>query len=325
MYEVEILTDQQLLRDYSENRSETAFAELVRRYVDFVYSAALRLVCDGHLADDVTQGVFVALAQNARQMGNRPVLAGWLHRVAQNLAANTVRSEVRRRDRERESAHMNELLSSEEDASWDLIAPHLDAALGELNETDRNAVWLRYFQRKSAREVAQVLGTTEEAAQKRINRALERLRRFFRKQGVTISASGLVVLSANAVQAAPPALAQAVTTAALAKGAVTTASTPGLIKATFTLMASTKLKTISAVIVLILLAAVAGMRVGTQPLKVRSIRRRQKSWVAPVDKIFRCLYLSNARMLRALIPALYWTAIACGGQARICRDAGLGC
>src|SRR5437763_10775602 len=101
------LTDQQLLRDYTEHRSEAAFAELVRRHIDLVYSAALRMVCDAHLAQDVAQGAFVALAQNARQLTERSVLSGWLHRTAQNLAANAVRSDVRRRAREQEAASMN--------------------------------------------------------------------------------------------------------------------------------------------------------------------------------------------------------------------------
>ncbi len=104
--------------------------ELVRRHVDFVYSAAWRMVRDGHLAEDVTQGVFVACAKNARQLSSHAVLSGWLHRTAQNLAANTVRSEVRRRGREQEAVAMNELISTEADASWEQIAPQLDAALG---------------------------------------------------------------------------------------------------------------------------------------------------------------------------------------------------
>ena len=174
------LTDPQLLRDYTERRSEAAFAEIVRRHVDLVYSAALRMVCDAHLAKDVTQGVFIALAQNARQLADRAVLAGWLHRTAQNLAANTVRSDVRRRAREQEAAAMNELLSTESDANWENIAPHLDAGLGELGEADRDALLLRYFERKSAREMAEILGTSEDAAQKRVSRAVERLREFFR-------------------------------------------------------------------------------------------------------------------------------------------------
>ena len=96
-------TDQQLLRDYAESRSEAAFAELVRRHIDLVYSAVLRMVCDSHQAEDVTQGVFVALAQNASKLTHHPVLSGWLHRTTQNLAANAVRTNVRRQTREQEA------------------------------------------------------------------------------------------------------------------------------------------------------------------------------------------------------------------------------
>ena len=212
-------TDSQLLRAYAEHRSEPAFAELVRRHVDFVYSAALRMVCDSHLAEDVTQGVFVALAKNFAQLADRPVLSGWLHRTAQNIAAQTVRTDVRRRAREQEAVAMNELLSAEPNALWEHIAPHLDAAIGELSEADRDALLLRYFERMSAREMAQTLGTSEDAAQKRVSRAVERLRDFFAKRGVTIGASGLVVvISANAVQAAPVGLAVTISTAAALVG-----------------------------------------------------------------------------------------------------------
>jgi DNA-directed RNA polymerase specialized sigma24 family protein len=116
---VNSLTDQQLLRDYVERKSEGAFAELVRRHVDHVYSAALRMVCDTHLAEDVTQGVFAALAQNAHQLMERPVLSGWLHLTTRNLAANVVRSEVRRRAREQEAAAMNPLIANEPEVTWE--------------------------------------------------------------------------------------------------------------------------------------------------------------------------------------------------------------
>jgi RNA polymerase sigma factor (sigma-70 family) len=219
-------TDQQLLRDYTERRSEPAFTELVRRHVDLVYSAAVRMVRDAHLAEDVTQSVFVALAQNARQLSDRPVLSGWLHRTAQNLAANMVRSDVRRRAREQEATAMNELRAAEPDTVWEHIAPHLDAALGELNEADRDVLLLRYFERKSAGEMAQILGTTEDAAQKRASRAVERLREFFARRGVGVGASGLVVvIAANAVQAAPVGLAVTISTAATVAGTTIAATT----------------------------------------------------------------------------------------------------
>jgi len=212
-------TDQELLGEYAGCQSEPAFAELVRRHVDHVYSAARRMVCDAHLAQDVTQGVFVALAQQARQLTERPVLSGWLHRTAQHLAANVVRTEVRRRGREQEAVIMNELLSTSPDATWTDIAPQLDAALGELSEADREVLLLRYFERKSAQEMAAILGISDEAAQKRVNRAVDRLRDYFSQRNVTIGASALaVVLSANVVHAAPAGLAATITTSSLLAG-----------------------------------------------------------------------------------------------------------
>ncbi|HWH68906.1 MAG TPA: sigma-70 family RNA polymerase sigma factor, partial [Candidatus Sulfotelmatobacter sp.] len=225
-------SDQQLLRDYVDCRSEAAFAELVRRHVDLVYSAALRMVGDAHLAQDVSQGVFAVLARSAPKLTDHPVLCGWLHRTTRNLASKTVRSDVVRRAHEQEAAAMNELLAAAPDPLWEQVAPHLDAALDELNESDRNALMLRYFQRQSAREMAQALGVSEEAAQKRVTRAVDRLRGYFAKRGVAVGAGGLaVVLSANAVQAAPAGLAGAIAGAALGGSALHAATTLAATKA----------------------------------------------------------------------------------------------
>ncbi len=221
------LTDQQLLAAYTERHEEAAFAELVHRHIDMVHSAAVRMVCDSRLAEDVTQNAFITLARNAKYLCDRPVLSGWLHGTARNLAANVVRSEVRRRVREQEAVAMNEVPSSTPDAPWEEIAPHLDAALEDLSEPDRDAVLLRYFEKKSAQQMAEVLGVSAEAAQKRVNRAVDRLREFFSKRGVSVGASGLVVaLSAHAVQAAPAGMVAGVSAAAtlaatLAPAAVT--------------------------------------------------------------------------------------------------------
>jgi RNA polymerase sigma factor (sigma-70 family) len=208
-------TDTELLEDYAEYDSEAAFSELVRRHLDFVYSTALRLVRDGSLAEDVCQKVFVALARSARQVSGYRFLSGWLHRTAWNLSANVIRSDVRRRAREQEAAVMNQLFADESEATWKSIAPHLDAALSGLSNSDRDAVLLRYFQQKSAHEMSQVLGISAEAAQKRVNRAVERLREGFNRSGVTIGASGLaLLLAANAVQSAPTGFAAAISSGA---------------------------------------------------------------------------------------------------------------
>jgi RNA polymerase sigma factor (sigma-70 family) len=209
-------SDNELLREYAESRAEAAFAEIVRRHVDAVYSQALRMVRDPHLAHDVTQGTFIRLAQQSGQLIQRDVLSGWLHSVAHNLAANVIRGEVRRRNREQQAVTMNDLThggDAESEALWERIAPEIDAALHELSETDRDALTLRFFERKSAREMAVVLNVSEEAAQKRVTRALERLRELITQRGVTATVAGLAVaLSTQAVQAAPIALMTALTT-----------------------------------------------------------------------------------------------------------------
>ena len=221
-----MMTDQQLLREYAERRMESAFSELVRRHIDFVYSAALRMVRDAHLAEDVTQAVFMVLAKDAGKLTNHPVLSGWLHRTALNLAANAVRADVRRRAREQEAVVMNELLADQSDAPWETIAPQLDAALDALDDSDRDVLLLRYFEKKSAREMAQILGISDEAAQKRVTRAVERLRQMFAQRGVAIGAGGLaVVITANAVQAAPIGLAISISAAAVTGTAVAISAT----------------------------------------------------------------------------------------------------
>ncbi len=237
------LTDQELLRDYAEHRLEPAFAELVRRHVDLVNSVALRMVRDAHLAEDVTQAVFVTLATQARTLAGVTVLEGWLHGTARNVAANVVRAEVRRRAREQEAALMNETPSTALDVDWELVAPHLDEALGELGGPERDALLLRYFKNQDFRAVGATLGITDDAAQKRVSRAVERLRECFVRRGVTVGAGGLAgVISANAVQVAPAGMAVAVSAAALGNAA--SAST--LLATTGTIAMSTLQKTLLA-------------------------------------------------------------------------------
>lgn len=212
-------SNSRLLREYAEQRSEPAFAELVRRHIDFVHSAACRLVKDPHLAKDVSQGVFVALAKEAGKLTSHPVLSGWLHRTTRNIAAQAIRTEVRRRHREQEAAAMHEHPDAE--SSWEEVSPVLDAALAELGEADRDAVLLRYFENKPAHEMAAILGISTEAAQKRVSRAVEKLRENFAGRGITAGTVGLAsVISTHAVQAAPAGLAISVSSAAFAGASV---------------------------------------------------------------------------------------------------------
>jgi RNA polymerase sigma factor (sigma-70 family) len=153
----------------------------------------------------------LALAQNARQLSSRSVLLGWLHCTTRNLATKAVRSDVRRHVHELKAALMNELLSVDPENIWEQVAPHLDAGLAELTPDYRDAILLRYFDRKSAEEMARMLGISNDAAQKRVSRAVEHLKHLLAKRGITVGATGVLgAITANAVQAAPCTLAVAI-------------------------------------------------------------------------------------------------------------------
>src|SRR6266850_4482144 len=179
------MTDgQQLLSQYAESGSEPAFRELVTRYVDFVYSAAVRLVDgDTHLAEDVTQTVFVDLARKAGTLSRGVMLGGWLHRHTCFVAAKTMRGERRRRDRERQAVEMNELQDHSQ-VNLSQVAPVIDEAINQLNTEDRTAILLRFFEQRDLRSVGEILGSTEDAARKRVARALEKLHVLLKHRGV---------------------------------------------------------------------------------------------------------------------------------------------
>jgi RNA polymerase sigma factor (sigma-70 family) len=214
-------SDHDLLREYSEGGSEAAFTELTRRYVDLVYTAALRFVRDGALAEDVSQGVFLALARNCNNARKTVRIAAWLHQTTHHLAANAVRSEIRRRAREREAAVMNELISASDQPDWERLAPQLDSSLLELSESDRDAILRRYFQRQPAHEMADLLGISEVAAQKRVNRAVDRLRQVLTRRGLALGSQVLVgLIFVNGVQSAPAGLAATISSTAAAGACV---------------------------------------------------------------------------------------------------------
>lgn len=222
-----MIEDAQLLRRYAEEKSEAAFAELVRRHVNFVYACALRRVGgDAHLAEDVTQHVFTALARDAAALAQREVLSGWLFTTARNASAQVVRTERRRQARETEAQLMNELTSSSaHDAEWEKLRPVLDAALDRLNDDDRQAVLLRFFEGKSFADVGARLRLNENTARMRVERALDKLHATLARRGVTSTTAALAVALANqAGVAAPAGLAASVTGVALAGGGAAAAS-----------------------------------------------------------------------------------------------------
>lgn len=208
--------DSELLHRFARTNSEDAFAELVKRHVNLVYSAALRQVNgDEHSAKDVAQTVFIDLARKAGSLARRENLAGWLYTSAHFAAAKIARTETRRRDRE-EKFMREPVNETAPDADWEKIRPTLDDAMHELKESDRAAILLRYFENQQFAEVGAKLGLNENAARMRVERALEKLRAVFAKRGITTVAAIATVISANAVQTAPANLAAVLTTTSVA-------------------------------------------------------------------------------------------------------------
>jgi len=236
------MDDLELLRQYAANNSEEAFTTLARRYVNLVHSAAQRQVRDPHLAEEIAQAVFLILAHKAKSIPPGTIMSGWLIRTTRFAAANAIRREQTRQHHEREAMTAT-LQLSESDAAWERIAPLLDEALVGLRDKDRDALVLRFFEKKSFREVGDALGTSEDNAQKRVARALDKLRNFFSRHGHIIPTVLLAgALTANSVQAAPSALAASITTAVLVKGGAAAVSGAALCQATLQMLARARFK-----------------------------------------------------------------------------------
>jgi RNA polymerase sigma factor (sigma-70 family) len=231
--------DRQLLLRYVSEHSEAAFGELVSRYVNLVYSAALRRVSgDAHLAEDISQLVFADLARKARSLPENVVLAGWLHRATSYAAAQLIRTNRRRRRREEEAITMN-ALESQAAIDWDSLQPLLDEALDRLQQNDRDALVLRFFEQHSLADVGRSLGVNEDAARKRVHRALDKLRAHLRHKGLTTTAAILsAAISVNAVQIAPASLAATLTGLSLAHAGTAAGTASTILK----LMSMTKLQ-----------------------------------------------------------------------------------
>jgi RNA polymerase sigma factor (sigma-70 family) len=247
--------DSALLRQYADNNSDEAFAALVTRHINLVYSVALRQAGNPHAAEEITQAVFIILAKKAAQLRHDEALSSWLFQATRLTANNFVRSEARRHRRE-EEAYMQSVLDEAGTEVWPRIAPLLDDAVAGLREKDRRALVLRFYEGRNLREVGLALGASEDAAEKRVNRALEKLRKFFTQRGVSSTTAIIAgTISANSVQAAPVALAKSVTAVALAKGAAASGSTLTLIKGALKIMAWTKMKTAVVAGAVLILAA----------------------------------------------------------------------
>lgn len=233
----------QLLQEYASGRSEEAFSALVSKHINLVFSAALRSVNNPALAEEITQAVFVTLARKARGLRQGTVLSGWLYQTARLTAANFMRTEMRRQQREHQ-AYIQSTMNEPEPEAWTRVGPLLEEAMAQLNEKDRDAVVLRFFEGKPLKEVGDALGATEDAAKMRVSRALDKLRDFFHRRGITVSAGALATaIAENSIHAAPMGLATSVASAAagIVQGPALTASTLTLVKGAIHIMSTAKI------------------------------------------------------------------------------------
>jgi uncharacterized protein (TIGR03435 family) len=262
------MDDSALIQDYAGTGSESAFAELVERHIGLVYSAAFRQLNDSHLAEDVTQVVFIILARKAGRLTRHATLAGWLLKTTRYAAAVQLRNNIRRSRREQE-ASMQSAIDQSSRAIWEQLKPLLDEAMASLGDSDRDVLALRYFESKTAQEIGRVLNLSEDAAQKRANRALEKLRKFFAKRRVSSTAAIIAgAISANSAHAAPATLAKAVTAVAV-KGAAASTSTLVLMKGVLKLMTWTQTK-------IIIIAGVSSvLLIGTTTVTLKTIAKSE--------------------------------------------------
>jgi RNA polymerase sigma factor (sigma-70 family) len=258
-----MIDDMALLREFARSRSEEAFATLVSRHINLVYSVALREVHDLDIAQELTQAVFSLLAQKADSLNSRTIVSGWLWRTTRNVCSVALRTQ-RRRERREQQVYMQAQLNEPEPDVWTQIEPLLETAIAQLAAKDHDAVVLRFIEGRSFKEVGAALCTSEAGAKMRVNRALEKLRDFFKKRGFGFSIAMIGgVIAANSVQGAPIGLATTVTVAAVkGTGAISTLT---LIKTTLRIMTYTKLKTVAAGCLFALLLA------GTSALVVHRV------------------------------------------------------
>ena len=245
-----------LLREYVDRNSESAFAEIVLRRVNLVFSVALRFTGDSEDAQDVTQTVFIILAKKAAGLRSKTILTGWLYETTRFAAMNFLTRKNRRQTREQEAYMQSAIDQSEDKQLWQQLAPHLEEAMSRLRAADRELLAMRFYENKTGEEAAALLGIGVAAAHKRTNRALEKLQRFFASRGVTSTTDAIAgAVSVNSMSVAPVALAKSVTAVALAKGAAVSTSTLTLINGALKIMAWTKAKTAVVIGVVVLFTA----------------------------------------------------------------------
>jgi RNA polymerase sigma factor (sigma-70 family) len=276
------MDDWELLKSYASENSQDAFTEIVRRHLNLVYSAALRQVGEPELARDVAQLVFANLARRARSLKPKGTLAGWLFHDAHFTSLDILRRERRRVAREQHAVAMQD---AETLPDWREIKPRLDTVLSQLGQTDRDAILLRFFEQRSLKDVGLALGMDEDAARKRVSRALEKLRALLAKQGVTTTSGALSgAMMSHAVHVAPAGLAAGILASSLAAGSAATVAGASTFMEFLTM--TTKLKVTAAAAVVL---AAVGTPVALQHTENKSLRaenevlRGQTSYMATLE------------------------------------------
>lgn len=212
------IEDMALLREYAESGSQKAFQQLVDKHIDWVYSTCHRSVRDKHLAEDVTQAVFIILARKAKTITENTLLTGWLFKTCRFAASDALKRRARYKKHTERAAQLAppEEALTEQEEMWEGMSPHLDEAVACLGDKDKQAILLRFYENKSLRDIGILMGTSEEAAKKRVARAVEKLRSIFDRQGIKVPAIALftALLLTRTVEAAPPQLSSQATSTA---------------------------------------------------------------------------------------------------------------
>jgi RNA polymerase sigma factor (sigma-70 family) len=283
-------SDAELLREYAKGGWDSAFAELVGRHTNLVYSAAFRQADSADAATEITQSVFVDLARGAAALAPRLAaeasLAGWLCRSARNQALNFRRSEFRRHARERLA--MEQLLPASENApDWDRLRPVLDAAMADLPEADYDAFVFRFFQNQDLRTVGRALGVSDDTAQKRVSRALEKLREQLTRRGVTTTAAALsITITANAVHAAPAGLILTISAAAMT-GTAAAATTTATITKTIAMTTLQKALITTAAVAAIGTGVFEARQASTWEARAQTLEAQQTTNVSQLEELQR--------------------------------------
>ncbi len=239
-------SDHDLLRIFVTRRSEDAFRQMVDRHLNLVFATARRIVGDPQLAEEVAQGVFMLLARKAGEIQADQPLAAWLYHATRYQSLNASRAEGRRRQREQTALAMQTTESAPEP---ELITAELEGAMDELPPEDRDALVLRFLDNRQLRDVGTELGISEEAARKRVSRALEKLRGIFGKRGIAMSAGLLTtILTSQASAVAPAALGAAISATALSQLAAVSTAAVTTLNTTSTMTTLFNLKTAAVVL-----------------------------------------------------------------------------